>query len=1051
MDQLTTIIILFLSGLCFISFAHNLWSYWFSGRKNRPRLAFATLGFAASTSILPLILFLHASSGVDVQFALKIYVALFIPLFLNLIWFLDLYAGYAYQRSWIFYSLAGSVLWVIHLFLPNGLITKAFMDFREIPLPWGETLQLSRLSPSVWAPLYYLFIGMGLIHVIRRGLRIYHSKDQWIGRILMACLVTGCLLAIHDFLLDFGFFHGFHLLEFMAPAIVIFMSMSFDLERNQQEAFYTELFDSLDDAVLVYDAHTCQIFRMNETAVRMFGFAKEELPGLSWEDFSAPNSIYNSKNAIRMIRQVYEKGPQTVEWLARRKNGSLLWVEVSLRAASVGGKDCMVSVVRDITERKRSQAALEESETKFRNIVEMSPMGMHFFKLEEGDKLVFEGANKAADQMLGMDHRRFVGMTLEATFPSLKLTEIPQRYRVAAKAGVSWHCENVEYRDEHIAGAYEVFAVQTKPNSMMALFSDISQRLRLEEERRRIQSRLQDTQRLESLGVLAGGIAHDFNNMLMTIRGSADELGSCSGVETHEVCKRSVELIQTVTTQAADLCRNLLSYAGRGMITSQPLDLRKVVEEVGRAVEARVTKKVRLDYRWADSLPLVNADANQIRQVVLNILMNATESFGKEAGRVTVSIQHRVLEIPELGLPSGNYLSLEVADNGSGMDSEAQELIFEPFFSTKFPSRGLGLAAVQGILRAHGGTIQVKSEPGHGTVMTVLLPVAKEKAPTSFQEAKSIMGKFMGRVLLVDDEPDVRRVTKRMLEKIGFSVDETEKGLEGVSMVRANGERYVAAVVDLSMPDLDGIEVLNRILVLRPNLPSILITGYGPEETHDRLLDLPGVVLLQKPFGREDLIWAVGKAGVAKDTSRGEEGTQLSQEAFKLDLARLIGTSKDIGDFYQDLSRLFIKLPGVRFSWVGLLGPDGVRVVPVVEVGEGGNYLRQSEFRADDSALGHGPTGEAIKSGEPHYVNDVAIEPNYAPWREETMKEGFASCAAVPIKISGRVVGALNFYSDQIGFFDEKRRAFLGDLSLLLAEGFRKFRDQSKDHKNTPG
>jgi len=313
------------------------------------------------------------------------------------------------------------------------------------------------------------------------------------------------------------------------------------------------------------------------------------------------------------------------------------------------------------------------------------------------------------------------------------------------------------------------------------------------------------------------------------------------------------------------------------------------------------------------------------------------------------------------------------------------------------------------------------------------------------------MEKFMGRVLLADDELDVRRVTKRMLEKMGFSVDETGKGLEGVSMVRANGERYAAAVVDLSMPDLDGIEVLRQILGLRPNLPSVLITGYGPEETRDRLSDLPNVVLLQKPFGREELIGAFGQAGVAKETLQEDVRNTFSEESFKLNLMRLIGNGEDSGEFYRDLSRLFLKLPGIRFAWVGLLGSDGVNVVPVVEVGEGGRYLQYNEFRSDGGVLGRGPTGEAIRSGECRYINDIAHDPSYEPWRLKAMDEAFASSAALPIIINGRVAGTLNFYSDQINFFDEKRRAFFGDLTLLLAEGIRKFRDPSKDRKTTPG
>jgi len=1047
MNQLTTLLLLLLSGFCFLSSAHHLSGYWVLGRKDRPRLAFATLALAASVCLLPSILLLHAQGEMDVRLALKLDLALFIPMFLNLIWFVDLYSGRAYQRSWFFFLSGGAVLWVIHLFLPYGLVTSGFEGFAELSLPWGETLHFARLTPSVGASVYYIFILSGLVHVTRRGIQLWREKTKNIGIILLGCLAIGWLLAIHDMLLDFGAFSGLYLSTLVVPAFVILNSVNFDVERNQKEALYTELFDSMTDSVFVHDAFQGQVLQVNEAAVRMFGFSREEFAGLCWEDCSSDAESYNSAAGRRAIRRAFEKGPHSVEWLSRRKDGNLFWTEVALRAVRLAGKDRVIAVVRDITERKRNQAELEASEAKFRNIIESSPIGMHFFRLEDGDRLVFEGANQAADRLLGMEHSPTDGMTFEGAFPIWAKTEIPRRYVLAAKEGLSWHSENIFYQDDRLTGGYEIFAVQTKPGSMVAFFYDMSQRLKLDEERRRIQSRLQESQRLESLGVLAGGIAHDFNNMLMAIRGGVDELTSCPGFNTHEDCMKSVELVKTVTIRATELCKQLLAYAGRNAIAPHPIDLRQAVEEIGRVVEAGISKKVRLDYRWVDPLPLVKADPHQIRQVILNLLTNASESFGKEAGRITVSIQPRILEMPEYGLPVGNYLSLEVADNGHGMDAETQERIFEPFFSTKFPGRGLGLAAVQGILRAHGGTIQAKSAPGQGTTMTMLIPVAKEKTATVKKETPTMEGKFAGRVLLVDDEPDVRHVTKRMLEKMGFSVDETGHGLESVSMVRANGEKYSAVIMDLTMPDIDGIEALNRILVLRPNLPLLLITGYGPEETRERLLGMPEVMVLQKPFGREELGMALQRSGVMKEPLSETDETTRSLEALKLDLARLIGTSTDIGEFYHDLSRLFLKLPGIKFAWLGLVGPDGVSVVPVAEGGEGGSYVQNNQFRTDDSSLGRGPTGMTVKSGKTCFVDDIATDPDYEPWRVKALKEGFASSGAVPIMINGQVVGTLNLYSGQKGYFDESRRNFFGEFSLLLAEGFRKLREETKHLK----
>ena len=178
-----------------------------------------------------------------------------------------------------------------------------------------------------------------------------------------------------------------------------------------------------------------------------------------------------------------------------------------------------------------------------------------------------------------------------------------------------------------------------------------------------------------------------------------------------------------------------------------------------------------------------------------------------------------------------------------------------------------------------------------------------------------------------------------MLERLGFSVDEASNGLEAVAAIRTQGEKYVAVVMDLTMPNLDGIEALKRILILRPNLSALLISGYGPEETRERLKDLPKVVLLQKPFGKEELTLSLTRTGLSSDPRAGDVDAKLDRETFKLEVARLIESTIDIGDFYEELNRLFLRLPGLKFAWLGLVGPDGSSVVPVVESGIGEHYL----------------------------------------------------------------------------------------------------------------
>jgi CheY-like chemotaxis protein len=249
--------------------------------------------------------------------------------------------------------------------------------------------------------------------------------------------------------------------------------------------------------------------------------------------------------------------------------------------------------------------------------------------------------------------------------------------------------------------------------------------------------------------------------------------------------------------------------------------------------------------------------------VVLNLLVNAVEALPREGGKVRARLRVEDLPRPEEGLAPGPAARLEVSDNGCGMSEESLARLFEPFYTTKVTGRGLGLAAVQGILRAHQGVIRVVSRVGEGTTMTVWLPALAGKAEV-MENPKTTMGAFQGRALLVDDEADVRRVTHRMLERLGIEVTAAGDGASGIAAFQENKDSVVGALLDLTMPDMDGLEVYRRLLETRPDLPALLISGYGMEEMRERLKSFPRMVLLQKPFGQKELMVALESIGWPK-------------------------------------------------------------------------------------------------------------------------------------------------------------------------------------------
>jgi two-component system, cell cycle sensor histidine kinase and response regulator CckA len=358
-------------------------------------------------------------------------------------------------------------------------------------------------------------------------------------------------------------------------------------------------------------------------------------------------------------------------------------------------------------------------------------------------------------------------------------------------------------------------------------------------------------QKLESIGVLAGGIAHDFNNLLHVILGNAEL------TRTHlPPDSRALETLGEVIRaahRATDLTRQLLAYSGKGAFVLRYLDLSREVREMATLLRTAISRQATLVWELDPDLPSISADETQIRQIVMNLITNASDALGESPGRIT--LRTGTARGGDLDA-SGEFVYLEVGDTGVGMSSETLQRIFDPFFSTKFSGRGLGLAAVMGIVEAHHGMIRIRTALGEGTAFRVLFPAAHVEAdvadaPASFRDE----WRGSGTLLIVEDEEGVRAVAERMLEGLGFHVLAAEDGREALKVVKSQGDHLAAVLLDLSMPHMGGPETLRRLRELQPGLPVVLMSGYTEQEVASRLLDEnPGpVVFLQKPFLPGDL------------------------------------------------------------------------------------------------------------------------------------------------------------------------------------------------------
>ncbi len=397
--------------------------------------------------------------------------------------------------------------------------------------------------------------------------------------------------------------------------------------------------------------------------------------------------------------------------------------------------------------------------------------------------------------------------------------------------------------------------------------SESQELLRAEEERRRMDEHLREVQHLESLGILAGQVAHDFNNLLTVILGNSES--ACREVPSDSPVLRRLGRIQTAGQQARGLVEQMLIYAGKAALEPKPVQLSHLVEEILELLELSTWKKARLETDLDPRLPPVEGDQTQLRQVVLNLITNASEALAGSSGLIrvrtgvaSVTLQDLVDAYSRADLPEGEYVTLEVADTGPGIDESTRARIFEPFFTTKASGRGLGLAAVHGIVQAHRGAIQVRSEPGQGTTFRVLFPRAEQGLqPAAPPRERPAPTGHRGRVLVVDDEEAVLELATEFLERTGFQVEAARGGREAVALLKDRPGAFDAVLLDLIMPDCDGEETLGELRRLGCTAPVVVATGYIDDEIVARLGAEHGVAgWVAKPYEAEDLAEQVAAA-----------------------------------------------------------------------------------------------------------------------------------------------------------------------------------------------
>ena len=585
-----------------------------------------------------------------------------------------------------------------------------------------------------------------------------------------------------------------------------------------------------------------------------------EVTGYSFEEVIGKNprilkSGYTSPEEYRLLWDSLTAGN---DWQGviqnKKKNGELYWesAKISPIVNTEGTTTHFLAIKEDITDRKRAEDALGESEEKHRIILHTSMDG---FWLADIQGHLLE-VNETYCRMSGYSNQELLTMNvsdLESVESASETSEHIQRLIELGEGRFETQHRRKDGTKFHVG-----ISVQYRSNEggrLVAFIQDIT-------ERKNTEQALRNAQKMESIGTLAGGIAHDFNNLLNAIMGQ-------SSLALHKLPKESpavnnITKAINASEHAADLTRQLLAYSGRGKFINAEIDLNSLVKENVQMLEVSVPKTTQLQYALGSSSPRIIGDVGQIQQVIMNLIINAGEAMGPNPGYIILRTDQVELRENDTGywkytnipLAPGSYAKIQVRDTGSGISQETLTRIFDPFFTTKFTGRGLGLAAVLGIIKGHKGGLRIESEEGKGTLFEVVLPIANSSAASKTQEKKKnapIDGKGKT-ILIIDDDPFVFDLLNDTLTEARFTVTGAMDPVKGIEIYRRDHASIDLIILDYSMPGMDGKKAFQELLMINQQAKILLCSGYTEEETLTQFGNVRPAGFFQKPYKAHELL-----------------------------------------------------------------------------------------------------------------------------------------------------------------------------------------------------
>ena len=616
--------------------------------------------------------------------------------------------------------------------------------------------------------------------------------------------------------------------------------------RESEERYYA-LFHQPAFPICILDADSGKFTAFNTCLHELHGYTREELEKLTFADIEL-NATADER--LKRRKRIVEEGSVIFETRHKTKNGEIIDLLVSSVGVKIGGRQLIQNIGVDISKRKLAEEVLSKSEKRFRQLIEYIPDALFLHDME--GKIL--NVNQSACESLGYMREELLGLHIqdidEKFIPEKDLPKF-----VGMHPGVPVTLEGMQKCKDGSTFPAEIrlLVIESDHRQILALVRNIAKRKYAEEERKKLEAQLAYAQKMQAVGTLAGGIAHNFNNLLMGIQGNVSLMlfDKALGDPDH----KKLDNIEKLVENGAKLTRQLLGYAREGKYEPRPLSLNRLVKETSETFGS-TRKEISIHYDLDDGLSGIRGDQGQIEQTLLNLFINAGEAMpnGGELYIKTENTSHEAMN-PETYTPEpGDYVRLIIKDTGIGIDEETMGRIFDPFFTTKSLAKGsgLGLASVYGIIKSHGGYIEVDSRKGKGTAFHIYLPAVKRvEGEKKKQKGDIIMGNET--VLLVDDEDLVMEAGELMLKSLGYDVLLAKNGREALDIFEQNRDKIDMVLLDMVMPDMGGGEAYDKMKNVKSDLKVLLSSGYGIDGEAKEIMERGCNGFIQKPFRLKEL------------------------------------------------------------------------------------------------------------------------------------------------------------------------------------------------------